>query len=89
MRHHHETKRVPHRQKTGHYYIYRRKRGLEFFCLADSSSENIPLRTTKLELQAAGLRRKKIALGSKDNTVTAKEKLEDAFPKLEGEGGFE
>ena len=37
----------------------------------------------------AGLSRKKIVFGAKDNAVKVKAKLEQAYPKLEKEGGFE
>ena len=78
----------PKRRKTTHY-VPKETWTHEFFCLADCSSENIPSRMTKLELQFAGLGRKKIVLGSKDNAVKVKEKLEEAFPKLKDGGGFE
>lgn len=42
-----------------------------------------------MELQLAGLGRKKIVFGSKDNAVKVKEKLEQAYPKLDKGGRFE
>ena len=46
-------------------------------------------RSEKLELQLASLSRKKIVFGANDNAVKVKAKLEQAYPKLEKEGGFE
>ena len=37
----------------------------------------------------AGLSRKNFVFGAKDNAVKVKAKLEQAYPKLEKEGGFE
>ena len=61
----------------------------EFFCLADCARVDAPSRKEKLELQFAGLGRKKIVFGSKDSALQVKTKLEEEFPKLKNGGGFE
>lgn len=61
----------------------------EFFCLADSGCSSVPSRAVKFQLQSAGLGRKKIIFGWKDNPFTFKAKLEEIFPRLVDGGGFE
>ena len=71
-------------------FMSQRKRGhTEFFCLDDCAAESAPSRSEKFELQLAGLGRKKIVFGSRDNAVQVKGKLEQAYPKLDKGGGFE
>ena len=53
----------------------------EFFCLADSGCISVPSHAVKFQLQSAGLGRKKIIFGWKDNPFTFKTKLEEVFPK--------
>ena len=43
----------------------------------------------KIQLQQAGLGRKKIRLKSKANATEVKTKLEESYPKLIDGGGFE
>ena len=61
----------------------------DFFCLADSQSCIVPSRKEKMDLHPAGLGRKKIVFGCKDNAVAVQAKLEEEFPKLKAGGGFE
>ena len=53
---------------------------LDFFCLADTRCDTVPSRQEKMELQAAGLGRKRVVFASKDNAVLMQRKLEDEFP---------
>ena len=76
------------RQKSG-FYVPKETWTHEFFCLGDCAALTVPSRSEKFELQLAGLGRKKIVFGSKDNAVKVKEKLEQAYPKLDKGGGFE
>ncbi|CAH3146691.1 unnamed protein product [Porites lobata] len=76
------------RQKSG-FYVPKETWTHEFFCLADCAAESAPSRSEKFELQLAGLGRKKIVFGCRDNAVQVKEKLEQAYPKLDKGGGFE
>lgn len=61
----------------------------EFFCLADCTTSSVPSRAVKFQLQSAGLGRKKIIFGWKDNPFTFKAKLEEIFPRLVDGGGFD
>ena len=61
----------------------------EFFCLADCTTSSVPSRAVKFELQSAGLGRKKIIFGWKDNPFAFKAKLEEVFPRLVDGGGFD
>ena len=67
------------RQKNG-FYVPKETWTHEFFCLADCAAESAPSRSEKSELQLAGLGRKKIVFGSRDNAVQVKGKLEQAYP---------
>ena len=49
----------------------------------------MPVKSQKLELQAAGLGRKKVVFGNKDEAIEVSKKLEAAYPKLKAGGGFE
>lgn len=49
----------------------------------------MPCKSQKLQLQAAGLGRKKVVFGNKDGAVEVSKKLEGAYPKLKAGGGFE
>ena len=59
------------------------------FCLADKNCSTVPSRALKFQLQSAGLGRKKIIFGWKDNPFKLKEKLEEMYPKLVNGWGFE
>ena len=48
-----------------------------------------PSRSFKIQLQQAGLGRKKICFNSKANATEVKTKLEESYPKLIAGGGFE
>ena len=48
-----------------------------------------PNRSFKIQLQQAGLGRKKICFNSKANATEVKTKLEESYPKLIAGGGFE
>ena len=48
----------------------------------------MPVKSQKLELQAAGLGRKKVVFGNKDEVIDVS-KLEAEYPKLKAGGGFE
>ena len=61
----------------------------EFFCLATCCQTHCPSRTEKLELQDAGLGRKKICFHSKATGKEFSKKLTEHFPKLSDAGGFE
>ena len=60
-----------------------------FFCLAGPQQDQVPVKSQKLELQAAGLGRKKVVFGNKDEAIEVSKKLEAAYPKLKAGGGFE
>ena len=75
-------------QKSG-FYVPKETWTYEFFCLDDCAAESAPSRSEKFELQLAGLGRKNIVFGSRDNAVEVKGKLEQAYPKLDKGGGFE
>ena len=60
----------------------------EFFFLADCTTSSVPSRAVKFQLQSAGLGRKKIIFGWKDNSFTFKAKLEEIFPRLVDGGGL-
>ena len=60
------------RQKSG-FYVPKETWTHEFFCLADCAAESAPSRIDKLEIQLAGLGRKKIVFGCRDNAVQVKE----------------
>lgn len=49
----------------------------------------MPVKSQKLELQAAGLGRKKVVFCNKDGAIEVSKKLEAAYPKLKAGGGFE
>ena len=76
------------RQNSG-FYVPKETWTHEFFCLADCEGDSVPSRGKKLELQLAGLGRKKVVFGARDNAVKVKEKLEQAYPRLQKGGGFE
>ena len=62
----------------------------DFFCLASPQQDKVPVKSQKLELQAAGLGRKKVVFGNKDGrAIEVSKKLEAAYPKLKAGGGFE
>ena len=59
------------------------------FCLASPRQDQVPFKSRKLELRAAGLGRKKVVFGNKDGAIEVTKKLEAAYPKLKAGGGFE
>ena len=61
----------------------------EFVCLRDPNQAVVPNKAQQLELQLAGLGRKKVTFGNKDGPLQVKEKLEKIYPKLKDAGGFE
>ena len=61
----------------------------EFFCLADKGQMAVCSKSFKIQLQQAGLGRKKIRFNSKANATEVKTKLEESYPKLIDGGGFE
>ena len=61
----------------------------DFFCLASPQQDQVPVKSQKLELQTAGLGRKKVVFGNKDQAIEVSKKLEAAYPKLKAGGGFE
>ena len=61
----------------------------EFICLGNPDQKTVPSRLQKLELQSAGLGRKKIVFGFKDGALKLKNTLESSYPKLKSSGGFE
>ena len=61
----------------------------EFFCLASKEQVRAPLRAEKLELQEAGLSRKKICFHSKAKFPEIRRNLEEEYPTLSQGGGFE
>ena len=75
------------RQKSG-FYVPKETWTYEFFCLSDHVASSAPSRSEKWELQLAGLGKKRIVFGSKDNAVKVKEKLKQAYPKLDKGDGF-
>lgn len=61
----------------------------EVFCLASSSQQVVPNRDLKKVLQRAGLGRMKMHFNAKGDPQSFKETLDEAFPKLTCDGGFE
>ena len=61
----------------------------KFFSLVDCAASTALSHSEKFVLHLASLGRKKIVFGSKDNAVKVKEKLEQAYTKLDKGGGFE
>ena len=59
------------------------------FCLAYKGLMAFPSRSFKIQLQQAGLGRKKICFNSKANATEVKTKLEESYPKLIAGGGLE
>ena len=49
----------------------------------------VPSRSFKIQLQQAGLGRKKLCFNSKANATEVKTKLKESYPKLIAVGGFE
>lgn len=80
-----ETKSLPpakrNRPSGGGYYRVRETWTREFLC--------VPNKADKLNLLAAGLGRKKLSFGNRDDAQTFKRKMEDAYPKLKLGGGFD
>ena len=44
--------------------------------------DQVPVKSQKLELQAAGLGRKKVIFGNNDQAIEVSKKLKAAYPKL-------
>ena len=84
-----QSSRPPPAKRQKSLYVPKETWTHEFFCLADCARIDAPSRKEKLELQFAGLGRKKIVFGSKDSALQVKTKLEEEFPKLKNGGGFE
>lgn len=61
----------------------------EFFCLADKDQMVAPSRSLKIQLQEAGLGRKKVCLNGRADATEVKTTLEESYPKLKEGGGFE
>ena len=57
--------------------------------MANKDSQSVPTKAAKLTLLAAGLGRKKLTFGNRDDAPTFKRIMEDAYPKLKEGGGFE
>lgn len=73
----------------GGYYRDRETWTREFLCIANKDVEVVPTKADKLTLLAAGLGRKKLVFGNRDDAPTFKRKMEDAYPKLKLGGGFD
>ena len=58
----------------------------EFFCLADKNQMAVPSRSLKIQLQAAGLGRKKVCFNGRADATEVKTTLEQSYSKLK-EGG--
>ena len=84
-----QSSRPPPAKRQKSLYVPKETWTHEFFCLADCARVDAPSRKEKLELQFAGLGRKKIVFGSKDSALQVKTKLKEEFPKLKDGGGFE
>ena len=61
----------------------------EFHCLANCNQSQAPSRKEKIDLQNAGLGRKKIVFSSNCDAFALKDKLYEVYPKLKEGGGFE
>ena len=61
----------------------------EFVCLSNPEQTEVPNKSQKLQLQSAGLGRKKIVFGNKDGAIEVNQKMEAMYPKLKAGGGFE
>ena len=57
--------------------------------MANKDVQVVPTKADKLTLLAAGLGRKKLTFGNRDDAPTFKRKMEDAYPKLKLGGGFD
>lgn len=88
-----ETKSLPpakrNRPSGGGYYRVRETWTREFLCMANKDAQVVPNKADKLNLLAAGLGRKKLTFGNRDDAQTFKRKMEDAYPKLKLGGGFD
>lgn len=73
----------------GGYYRVRETWTREFVCMVNKDSQSVPTKADKLTLLAAGLGRKKLTFGNRDDAPTFKRKMEDAYPKLKEGSGFE
>ena len=71
------------------YYRVKETWTHEFICLGNPDEKTVPSKLQKLELQSAGLGRKKIVFGNKDGALKLKSTLESFYPKLKFGGGFE
>ena len=61
----------------------------KFFCLADKDQIVALRRSLKIQLQEAGLGRKKVCLNGRADTKEVTTTLEDSYPKFKERGGFE
>ena len=60
-----------------------------FFCLASTTTTQVPLQLEKMRLQNAGLGHKKVVFSCKASTLDVQRVLERVYPKISKSGGFE
>ena len=78
------------RKKGNHNFCFKRETWThDFFCLANKDQATAPSRALKLQLQRAGLGRRRICFHGKANASDVKAKLEEIYPKLSRGGGFD
>ena len=77
------------RRKRNTFFFKRETWTHEFFCLADKDQMVVPSRSLKVQLQEAGLGRKKVCLNGRADATEVKTTLEESYPKLKEGGGFE
>ena len=77
------------RRKGNTFFFKRQTWTHEFFCLADKDQMVVPSRSLKVQLQEAGLGRKKVCLNGRADATEVKTTLEESYPKLKEGGGFE
>ena len=77
------------RRKRNTFFFKRETWTHEFFCLADKDQMVVPCTSVKIQLQEAGLGRKKVCLNGRADATEVKTTLEESYPKLKEGGGFE
>ena len=80
-----QSSRPPPAKRQKSLYVPKETWTHEFFCLADCARVDAPSRKEKLELQFAGLGRKKIVFGSKDSALQVKTNWRKNFQSLKTE----
>ena len=77
------------RKRNTTFFLKRETWMHKFFCLAEKNQMAVPSRSSKIQLQQAGLRRKKVCFNGRADATEVKTTLEESYPKLIEGGGFE